>query len=59
MIEESNRRAGWSFPWMVALATGPGGARDGQMKKTWADGSAVEGHDTDLLAKPENRAENK
>ena len=48
VIEESNRRAGWSFPWMVALATGPGGPRDGQLQ-LWADGAAVPGPDTELL----------
>jgi hypothetical protein len=58
VIEESNRLAGWSFPWMVALATSSGTPREGQ-KMAWADGTAVEGPDTDLLAQPTNRVENK
>jgi len=48
VIEESNRRAGWSFPWMVALATGPGGPRSGQ-EQLWAEGTAAAGPDTELL----------
>jgi hypothetical protein len=53
VIEESNRLANWSFPWIVALATGPGGPRDGQ-QQLWADSIAIAGPDTELL-KGENR----
>jgi len=42
----------------VALATSSGTPREGQ-KMAWADGTAVEGPDTDLLAQPTNRVENK
>jgi hypothetical protein len=44
IIEQSNARAGWSFPWMVAVAC----ARSGQMQLAEA-GEALLGPDTDAL----------
>ncbi|MCE5199794.1 MAG: sialate O-acetylesterase [Armatimonadota bacterium] len=55
IIKESNRRAGWSFPWFVAQVSymDPGNQafpriRDVQ-KKLWDERIALEGPDTDLL----------
>jgi hypothetical protein len=44
IIEQSNARAGWTFPWMVAVAC----ARSGQMQLAEA-GEALLGPDTDAL----------
>lgn len=44
IIEQSNARAGWSFPWMVAVAH----ARSGQTQLA-AAGEALLGPDTDAL----------
>ncbi len=42
IIEQTNVRAGWSFPWMVAQV---GAAK----KRLWAEGVALEGPNTDVL----------
>jgi hypothetical protein len=52
IIEESNLRAGWSFPWMVAQV-GHWQTRKAKVR-LWADGIALEGPDSDALA-GENR----
>jgi hypothetical protein len=56
IIEQSNLRAGWSFPWMVAQV---GGWQTKKAKiRLWADGVALEGGDSDTLVGPENRQQN-
>ena len=56
IIEQSNLRAGWSFPWVVAQL---GGHQTRKAKiRLWADGVALEGPDSDKLLGPENRDNN-
>lgn len=56
IVEQSNLRARWSFPWMVAQL---GGWQTKKAKvRLWADGVALEGPDTDTLLGPENRQQN-
>jgi hypothetical protein len=56
IIEQSNLRAGWSFPWMVAQL---GGVQTKKAKeRLWADGVALEGPNSDTLIGPENRQQN-
>lgn len=56
IIEQSNIRAGWTFPWMVAQV---GGVRTREAKeRLWADRIALKGPDSDTLIGPENRFKN-
>jgi hypothetical protein len=64
VIDESQRRAGWSFPWFVAEATyHPGQPSDPAIEQAqrslWESGVAQEGPDTDTLTEAYRQANGK
>lgn len=56
LVEISNQRAGWSFPWMVAQVGGT--QTRGAKVKLWNEGIVLEGPDTDTLRGAELRYQN-